>query len=349
MTFHLGRWIRTTDWYPDYQLRLYDRRHARWTSAACTSRSRSTAGSAGFAASCSTSPTAISRTTCRRSIATRRSRRAQMHEQGQRAGLADLLSAPAAGVPAQLRAPRRLPRRRAGPDHLAAERVLRDAEVREAVGATASATRLIFPCSPSTSTRARTWRGGQNQVLLTVHGLRALGHRAVLVAHPGRRAASARVGRPRSRSRSRRGTRWTCRGLAALADRQTAAGPTSSTRTIRTRRGRRRAGAVVRRAHAAAAARRLAARRLPPEAQLVLALEVPAGRLLHRRLARRSSDARRGRRRARPGRDRARGHRRRPRARRAPPSTSTRSSGCRLTRRSSATSPRSCRTRASAT
>jgi glycosyltransferase involved in cell wall biosynthesis len=27
----LGRWIRTTDWYPDYQLRLYDRRRARWT------------------------------------------------------------------------------------------------------------------------------------------------------------------------------------------------------------------------------------------------------------------------------------------------------------------------------
>jgi glycosyltransferase involved in cell wall biosynthesis len=32
---------------------------------------------------------------------------------------------------------------------------------------------------------ARTWRGGQNQVLLTVDGLRALGHRAALVAHPG--------------------------------------------------------------------------------------------------------------------------------------------------------------------
>jgi glycosyltransferase involved in cell wall biosynthesis len=30
---------------------------------------------------------------------------------------------------------------------------------------------------------ARTWRGGQNQVLLTVLGLRALGHRSVLVAH----------------------------------------------------------------------------------------------------------------------------------------------------------------------
>jgi hypothetical protein len=32
---------------------------------------------------------------------------------------------------------------------------------------------------------ARTWRGGQNQVLLTVLGLRALGHRTMLVAHPG--------------------------------------------------------------------------------------------------------------------------------------------------------------------
>jgi glycosyltransferase involved in cell wall biosynthesis len=31
VTFHMGRWIRTTDWYPDYQLRLYDRRAAQWT------------------------------------------------------------------------------------------------------------------------------------------------------------------------------------------------------------------------------------------------------------------------------------------------------------------------------
>jgi len=31
VTFHLGRWIRTTDWYPDDQLRLYDRRSAEWT------------------------------------------------------------------------------------------------------------------------------------------------------------------------------------------------------------------------------------------------------------------------------------------------------------------------------
>jgi glycosyltransferase involved in cell wall biosynthesis len=31
LSCYLGRWIRTTDWYPDYQLRLYDRRHGRWS------------------------------------------------------------------------------------------------------------------------------------------------------------------------------------------------------------------------------------------------------------------------------------------------------------------------------
>lgn len=30
LTFYLGHWIRGTDWYPDYQLRLYDRRAGAW-------------------------------------------------------------------------------------------------------------------------------------------------------------------------------------------------------------------------------------------------------------------------------------------------------------------------------
>jgi len=30
VTWHLGRWVRSTDWYPDYQTRLYDRRSAEW-------------------------------------------------------------------------------------------------------------------------------------------------------------------------------------------------------------------------------------------------------------------------------------------------------------------------------
>ncbi|MGE0592925.1 MAG: glycosyltransferase family 2 protein [Vicinamibacterales bacterium] len=33
VTFHLGRWMRTTDFFPDFQTRLYDRRAARWTGA----------------------------------------------------------------------------------------------------------------------------------------------------------------------------------------------------------------------------------------------------------------------------------------------------------------------------
>jgi glycosyltransferase involved in cell wall biosynthesis len=30
VVYHLGRWVRTTDFYPDYQTRLYDRRAAKW-------------------------------------------------------------------------------------------------------------------------------------------------------------------------------------------------------------------------------------------------------------------------------------------------------------------------------
>jgi hypothetical protein len=30
MTRHFGKWLRTTDAYPDYQTRLYDRRRAEW-------------------------------------------------------------------------------------------------------------------------------------------------------------------------------------------------------------------------------------------------------------------------------------------------------------------------------
>jgi glycosyltransferase involved in cell wall biosynthesis len=33
VTFYLGRWVRTTDFYPDYQARLYDRRAGRWQGA----------------------------------------------------------------------------------------------------------------------------------------------------------------------------------------------------------------------------------------------------------------------------------------------------------------------------
>ena len=41
---------------------------------------------------------------------------------------------------------------------------------------------------------ARTWRGGQNQALLTVNGLRSIGHRAELVAHPAGELRKRAVG-----------------------------------------------------------------------------------------------------------------------------------------------------------
>ena len=50
VTWHLGRWIRTTDWYPDDQLRLYDRRAAEWTGT-YVHESVSVRGSAGRRAS----------------------------------------------------------------------------------------------------------------------------------------------------------------------------------------------------------------------------------------------------------------------------------------------------------
>jgi (heptosyl)LPS beta-1,4-glucosyltransferase len=31
VAFYLGKWIRSTDWWPDWQLRLYDRREGQWT------------------------------------------------------------------------------------------------------------------------------------------------------------------------------------------------------------------------------------------------------------------------------------------------------------------------------
>ncbi len=48
LTWYLGRWIRTTDWYPDYQLRLYDRRGAQWTERQVHESIRLTGGEPGY-------------------------------------------------------------------------------------------------------------------------------------------------------------------------------------------------------------------------------------------------------------------------------------------------------------
>jgi glycosyltransferase involved in cell wall biosynthesis len=47
ISHYLGRWIRGTDWYPDYQLRLYDRRAAEWNGRRVHESVRLTSGEPG--------------------------------------------------------------------------------------------------------------------------------------------------------------------------------------------------------------------------------------------------------------------------------------------------------------
>ena len=198
---------------------------------------------------------------------------------------------------------------------------------------------------------ARTWRGGQNQVLLTVNGLRAIGHRAALVAHPDgelrRRAAEGLELIPIApRTEMDLSAAWKLSRLVKrlapdVIHAHDPHGVAMASLALSL-------GASAARA-ADAGAGRVAARRLSPEGQFVLALEVPPGRLLHRRVRSDSPDA--GRRR-RPGRAHghgARRHRRRARAGRAAGQRARGVLAAASARRSSATSRRSCRTRDSAT
>lgn len=94
VTFHLGRWIRSTDWYPDHQPRLYHKDRARWTGA-YVHETVTADGSIGTLRhdlqhhayrDISDHLETINRYT---SLAAR-----QMHEQGRRAGLLHLAAHP---------------------------------------------------------------------------------------------------------------------------------------------------------------------------------------------------------------------------------------------------------------
>ena len=94
VTRHLGRWIRTTDWYPDDQLRLYDRRAAQWTGQYVHESVSATGPVGRLAAELQHYPyrnigdhlETIDRYT---TLAAR-----QMHESGRRAGLAEIAGHP---------------------------------------------------------------------------------------------------------------------------------------------------------------------------------------------------------------------------------------------------------------
>ena len=191
---------------------------------------------------------------------------------------------------------------------------------------------------------ARTWRGGQNQVLVTVLGLRALGHRTMLVAH-----SSGEL-----RRRAEEGL-----DLIPLAP-KTEMDLSAAWRLSRIIKqlkpdivhahdphGVAMAALALSMSTQLAKPPLVAARRVDfhLQRQLAVALEVPAGGLLHLRVRGDPADARR-RRRARRA-DRRRSTKASTSSTSMPrrPRTCTRSCGCRTTRRSSATSPRSCRTR----
>ena len=134
---------------------------------------------------------------------------------------------------------------------------------------------------------ARTWRGGQNQVLLTVNGLRSIGHRAALVAHPDGELRQTGRRRTRTDPDCAANGNGSFRRLASRASRETSpARRDSRPRSTRRRDGvarvvaRQRVGAK----RAGAGARRIAPRRLSSQGQFVFAMETPAGRLLHRRI-----------------------------------------------------------------
>ena len=96
VTYHLGRWIRTTDFYPDYQTRLYDRRAARWRGK-YVHESVSVDGGAGQLRneiehySYRDLRDQLDRINAYTTLAAR-----QMHESGRRAGVLDLIVHPPA-------------------------------------------------------------------------------------------------------------------------------------------------------------------------------------------------------------------------------------------------------------
>ena len=243
---YLGQWIRCTDWWPDWQLRLYDRRAGQWDRVRVHESVRLNGPTGTLHGELLHYPyTGISDhldTIDRYTTLAAR----EMHAQGRRSSLAADRHPPAAGVPAQLRRARRLPAGHAGPDRVAAQLLLRAAQVREALGAAAAGPRgrdivLLRSLSDVFSLHidtARSWRGGQNQVLR--HGARAA--RAGPSRHAGRasgwRAAAPCRGGPRP-DPARAGTRAGPEGGVAAVARDPApvAGRRARARSARRRDG----------------------------------------------------------------------------------------------------------------
>ena len=329
VTWYLGRWIRSTDWYPDYQLRLYDRRAGRLERPAGARVGRA----ARDARACCTHPlqhyayrdishhlATIDRYTTlaaeqwmaegRRTNAGRGSastptlaflRNYVLAEDSRtaRAGLlVSILNSYYVFLKfAKLWELQRAARRQqvtaaADASSLSQPEPEPRSPANPEHGPTSAAASLRPECSRSTSTPRGRGAAGRTRCSSPSWACARSAIARMLVAHPGRRAAPAREGgaRPAPAGAAHRdGSR---RGMAAVAGHQAAqAGHRPRARSSRRRDGG--ARAVDEHAAREAAAGRVAARRLPPARQLALALEVSAGRLLHLRVGRDPADARR--------------------------------------------------------
>ena len=199
VTWHLGQWIRTTDWVSRLSETALRSARVPVDRPVCVHRSGQHRGSVGrlrrrAAALCLQGY----RRPSRNDRPVHDVRRAPDARRRPPRGLAADGRPPAARVSEKLPRARRHPRRRAGLHHLGDELVkhvflkfakLWERSVRhdgpsrrhDGVRGHGASSLKMFSLHIDT---ARTWRGGQNQVLLTVNGLREIGQRAALVAHP---------------------------------------------------------------------------------------------------------------------------------------------------------------------
>ena len=179
--FYLGRWIRATDWYPDSQIRIFDRRHARWEGALVHESVRVQGRIGRLRAPMEHYPYADISAHMRKIDRYTTLWARQAFEAGRRTStLAMALIAPV-DVSAQLCPEARRAARTDGPHGLDPQRLLHLSQAREARRADPARGVLHGSMRVLHVDTALSWRGGQNQVLLTARGMVARGH-AVAVA-----------------------------------------------------------------------------------------------------------------------------------------------------------------------
>ncbi len=197
VTWYLGRWIRTTDWYPDYQLRLYHRARATWpprvvheSVAASGEVGRLRADLQHFAY---------------RDLEPPLRHDGALHDARGRGHASARPARWDSSISRSIPAPRSCATTSCGVDSWTAAAgliisamnayyvFLKFAKLWAADSSRApQATHIDVVITSLHIDTAQTWRGGQNQVLQLVTGLESLGHPTWLVAHRAANSSAAR-------------------------------------------------------------------------------------------------------------------------------------------------------------